>query len=211
MAPTKADLRRQFDTYRQSLDDDTYEDLSRRVTSRLVELPEIRSADVVHVYWPMVERREIDTRPFIHRLRHEGKEIVLPVVLNFRQDTLALPRLGHVRFPGEEGLRVNRWGISEPAEHQAVPIEEIDAVVVPALGAGRDGHRIGFGHGYYDEFLDGNTMPAIVLVYDKCLLDRVPVEDHDRPVDVIVTEREVLRPANAANGVTTGASRRKNT
>ena len=190
MPLTKADLRRQFEAYRQSLDEETYEDLSRRVTDRLVELPEVRVAGVVHVYWPMVERREIDTRPFIHRLRSEGKEIVLPVVLNFRQHTSELPRLGHIRYPGEEGLRVNRWGIREPAEHQPVPIQQLEAVIVPALGAGRNGHRIGFGHGYYDEFLNGISVPAIALVYDQCLIDRVPVEDHDRSVDVIVTERE---------------------
>lgn len=211
MTLTKVDLRRQFDAYRRSLDEETYEDLSRRATALLAELPEVRDANVVHVYWPMVDRREIDTRAFIHRLRSEGKEIVLPVVLNFRQNTTMLPRLGHIRYPGEEGLRVNRWGISEPAEHQVVPIQQLEAVIVPALGAGRNGHRIGFGHGYYDEFLNGISVPAIALVYDQCLIDRVPVEDHDRGVDVIVTEREVLRPANAAEGVTTEASGRRST
>ena len=193
MEASKAELRRQFDRYRTSLDEETYQSLSHAAIKNLVKVPEIHSAKVVHTYWPMLECREIDTRPFIHWLKEHGKEIVLPVVLNFQRTEAGSKRLDHVRYPGEEGLRLNRWGIAEPVDHHSVPLEEIDAVVVPAFGADRRGHRIGFGYGYYDEFLAGINAPTVALVYDDCLVDQLSTEEHDRPVDVIVTESRIHR------------------
>lgn len=195
MEARKAELRQSFDSYRRSLDEATYRTLSRRAIELLINLPEIQSAGVVHMYWPMIERRELDTRPLIHWLKEQDKEIVLPVVLNFQRSRAKNERLGHVRFPGEEGLRLNRWGIAEPAEHHQVPIEDIDVVVVPALGADRHGCRIGYGYGYYDDFLARIDVPTIALVYNECLVDDVPEEEHDRRVDVLVTDQEVVRLA----------------
>lgn len=195
MSASKSDLRRRFDTYRRALDESSYTDRSHQIVKRLISLPEIRSAHVVHVYWPMVDRREVDTRPFIHWLKDHRKEIVLPVVLSFQKSDGDAPRLGHVRYPGEEGLHLNRWGISEPVEHHPVSVDSLEVVIVPALGAGRNGHRIGYGFGYYDEFLASVTVPSIALVFEACLVDTVPREAHDTPLDVIVSESEVVRPA----------------
>lgn len=199
MEARKTEVRQRFDRYRRSLDEETYENLSHLAVKHLVQLPEIQRAKVVHVYWPMLERREIDTRSFIHWLKAHNKEIVLPVVLNFQRRRDAGQRLDHVRYPGKEGLRINRWGIAEPVDHHVVPLEQLDAVVVPAVGADREGYRIGHGYGYYDEFLAEITVPTVALVYDDCLVDHVPTEDHDRRVDVIVTERTVVRPARTGS------------
>lgn len=197
MEARKAEVRQRFDRYRRSLDEETYEKLSHLAVKQLVRLPEIQKANVVHVYWPMLERREVDTRSFIHWLKSHDKEIVLPVVLNFQRSGDTGQRLDHVRYPGEEGLRLNRWGIAEPADHHAVPLEQLDVVVVPAFGADRDGYRIGHGYGYYDEFLAEISVPTVALVYSECLVDHVPTEDHDRRVDIIVTERTVVRPVRS--------------
>lgn len=194
MDDNKSALRLRFDRYRQSLDDEAYATLSLAVYERLITLPEIRAAQVVHVYWPMLDRREIDTRRLIHWLKEQRKEIVLPVVLNFQRNSDEGTRLEHVRFPGEEELVVNRWGISEPEVRHAVPVDRLDAVVVPALGAGRNGHRIGHGYGFYDEFLGVLEVPTIALVYDGCFVESVPFDDHDTPMTIIVTESEVVRP-----------------
>ncbi len=197
MEARKSELRQFFDRYRRSLDDASYENLSRHAVNLLEELPEIETARVVHVYWPMIDRRELDTRPFIRWLKDKGIEIVLPVVLNFQRSRHKNEGLEHVRFTGEEGLRLNRWGIAEPVNHSPVPIEKLDAVVAPAICADRNGHRLGYGFGYYDEFLEGITVPTIALVYNECLVNEVPAESHDRPVDIIVTNKEVVRPARS--------------
>ncbi|HMB89478.1 MAG TPA: 5-formyltetrahydrofolate cyclo-ligase [Rhodothermales bacterium] len=194
-SPTKADLRTQFAAYRQGLSETDYARRSTAIIARAKTLNELNAATCVHVYWPLVQRHEVDTRPLIAWLYEAGKQIVLPVVDSFDKKVLSTPRLRHIRYDPSISLTTNRWGIHEPDGGTGVPVEDIDAVVVPTLGAGRNGHRIGHGFGYYDELLADVRGPAIGLVYAACLVDAVPAEVHDRPLSVILTEDEVIRPA----------------
>jgi 5-formyltetrahydrofolate cyclo-ligase len=102
--------------------------------------------------------------------------------------------LQHVRYTGEEDLRLNQWGVAEPIGRQPVAIEDVQVVIVPALGADRRGHRIGYGYGYYDEFLAGTPAMKIAPVYAACLVDAVPSETYDVPMDVLVTENDITKP-----------------
>ena len=189
----KEALRQRFAAYREQLSRAEHARRSTRIVARLQALPELGSAKVVHCYWPLVQRGEIDTRPFIERLHATGCTVALPVVTSFEGGA---PAMNACRYGGPDCLRENRWGLAEPAGTDAVPPEALDAVVVPAFGAGRrGGHRIGHGRGFYDAFLANVDAPAVALVYEACLVEQVPAEAHDVPMDVIVTERETLRAA----------------
>ena len=194
----KDSLRSRFREYRTGLSEAEYERLSHEIVGRAIRLPELRRAGTVHVYWPIVAQREVDTRPLIGWLQQRRRQIILPVVLKFGLPDVESPRLAHVRFPGEAALRLNQWGISEPERGESVPIHELDAVVVPALGASRNGHRVGYGLGYYDEFLARVAVPKICLAYDACVVDDVPFSEHDVSVDIVVSESNVYRPSATA-------------
>ena len=73
-----------------------------------------------------------------------------------------------------------------------IGLDAIDAVVVPAFGAGRNGHRIGHGHGFYDAFLSEVDVPRICLIYHETLVPVVPAEAHDVRMTHLVTERETV-------------------
>ena len=104
----------------------------------------------------------------------------------------------HWIFEGETKMVANRWGILEPVSQKAFPIDQLDAVIVPALGVDRRGNRLGYGRGFYDAFLALCDCPFICPLISKCLLDEIPAMPHDVPVDIIVTEHEVVRlPADA--------------
>lgn len=194
-AARKEALRAQFLAYRRGLSAEAYAQRSAAIVARVQALPETERAQVVHLYWPLPDRREIDTRPLAAWLQAQGKQVVLPRVVRLtRGSTGTLPRMTHHRFTGEAALRPNRWGIQEPTDTPPLSLDQIDLVVVPALGAGRNGHRIGHGYGFYDEFLRLTAAPSICLVYEACLCDRVPAEEHDVPVSAIVTEQVVFRP-----------------
>lgn len=190
---SKAELRDRFRQVRASLPPDAYADRSRALCRQAYRLDVLRSADRVHIYWPMIEDREVDTRPLIDELGQKGTEIVLPVVTRYPPDG---PAMEHRLFRGIEATERNRWGIPEPVGTPRVSPDTIDAVVVPALGAGRNGHRIGHGTGYYDAFLrplaEADT-PRLAFVYDDCLVERIPPDAHDAPVSLLVTERETIR------------------
>ena len=181
----KQELRTQFKSYREQLSDQQYASFNRRIRERLAALPEVSRSRMVHSYWSLPTRREIDIRPLIQQWHAEGKTIVLPVMRGL--DLL------HVPFEGTSQLAKNSWGLYEPTGSKTVPVTDLELVVVPALGASRRGHRIGYGKGYYDRFLADVRAVTVGLVFDACLKGTVPVEPHDVPLDIIVTENEVIR------------------
>lgn len=189
----KSKLREQFRNYRRSLSDESYERLSALIVDEVKLLPEVEHAQCVHLYWPIIEQREIDTRPLFPWFEARGTDIILPKVLSFDVGGSASHRLSHVRYPGEEELEINKWGIAEPQSSEAVEISILDLVIVPAVGAGRNGYRVGHGYGYYDEFLAASSALTVGLVYDACLVESVPNEPHDVPLDILISEREVIR------------------
>lgn len=191
---SKTDLRTEFAAYRAGLSEADYAIRSRAVVDRMRELPELEAARTVHAYWPLTARREVDIRPLLTELHQRGTRLVLPVVTSFERIPGEVPRLQHRLLDHPDRLRPNRWGIHEPDRGESVPVEEFDVVIVPALGAGRNGHRIGHGFGYYDEFLQHVTASTLCPVYDACLVDFVTPDAHDVSISVIITESQTLRP-----------------
>lgn len=175
------------------MEEDDFIRCNEAILRNLGGLPEIGGARTIHAYWPIEGRREIDLRPFLKQLQAQGKQIVLPVVLSFAVWQEGRQRLEHRIFEGETNLKPNRWEVLEPAGTPRVDAQELDAIIVPALAADRRGYRLGYGKGFYDEFLAACNCPLICPLHSSCLMDRLPVSGHDVPVDLIVTELEVIR------------------
>ena len=191
---TKAALRKRLRDQRAALSNADYVQKSEAICHAVHALPELQAARTLHIYWPLLERREVDTRALIFSLHAEKKQIVLPVVLTFTDAPDDTPSMTHRRFEGPAAMRSNRWGIPEPVGTEAVSPGTLDVVIVPALGADRNGRRIGYGKGFYDAFLRGLSIPRIGLVFHDGLVDAVPAEPHDVPLTAVVTELEVVRP-----------------
>ena len=177
--------------YRAQLDTQEYGALSRQIAFNLASLPELESARVIHAFWPHLPVREIDIRPLLCYLRALGRTVSLPVV-DYASSNSGLM---HRKWISERSLVANRWGILEPNGGQPFPTDEIDVVLVPALGLDRSGHRVGFGKGYYDRFLAEVDALTICPMYAACIVERINSESHDVSVDVTVTEQDVMRHA----------------
>ena len=184
--------RARFRAYRRGLDEAVYRALSRILCDRLRALPEVDTARVVHAFWPVVTRAELDLRPLLRALHAEGRTVVLPVVPPDAAEGEA-PRLEHYPLRQEEALRPNRWGVLEPEPTRPVDPAAIDVVLAPSLAVDRLGYRLGYGGGYYDAFLTEVDAPCVAPNYAACLVDALPREPHDVRVDVVVTEFDVLR------------------
>lgn len=194
MAPSSKDAwRTQFRSVRRSWSPEAYRARSSLIGHRVLSLPAVATAQVVHVYWALQERGEIDTRLIIAALRQRGVEVVLPVVQSFDPDT---PTLEHRRYDGPSALETNRWGIAEPVHTGRVAPAALDVVLVPALGADRSGQRLGHGSGYYDAFLASVACPRIALVYEDCMVPSLPTAPHDVPMTTLVTEQNVIDVCN---------------
>ncbi len=188
----KTAVRERFKEYRSALTNSEYKRHSSMICSRLESLRSWIPGEVVHVFWPMIERREPDIRPFIQILFELPVLLVMPVVSSYSSDPVDGGRLRHARVDSLQNFRHNKWGIAEPDSESFVSEAELDVIIAPGLGADRDGHRMGYGMGYYDEFLSLVDIPTICPIFSGCLVDKIPHEKHDITVSVIVTEQAVV-------------------
>ncbi len=86
-----------------------------------------------------------------------------------------------------------RFGIPEPPEGPAFPVDGIDLIFVPGISFDRIGHRIGYGKGYYDRLLQANGHARTVGVcFDECFVDRLPADSWDVQVECVVTQTGVF-------------------
>jgi 5-formyltetrahydrofolate cyclo-ligase len=131
---------------------------------------------------------EVDLGGLAERLRRAGWSLALPVV--GPNGTMAFHR-----WEPEGQLRPNRYGIDEPVGSDPVRVEELDVVVMPAVGVDRQGNRLGFGAGFYDRALSDRPagLLTVAAVFECQLVDRLEPQPWDVPVDVVVTERGVYR------------------
>jgi len=183
----KARLRERFHATRVGLAPEARRTAAEAIVERVQVLPEWEAAHTVALYWPMLARGEVDVRPLLNALVASGRTAAFPVITARSPPTLAFHQL--------EGEWVeSAWGLSEPAATaQPVAHADLELAIVPALGAGRNGARIGHGGGYYDAFLPTTPALRVGVVYADCLIDHVPAEAHDARLDLIVTERETVR------------------
>lgn len=159
------------------------------IAERLIALPELAPpllpARVVAGYWPL--RSEVDVRPALEALRMRGAKIALPVV--------AEPTLVFREWRPGASLRPGAFGVHAPDDDAAVL--EPDVLLVPLARFDRAGHRIGYGKGHYDRALARldarGPVLAIGLAFSVQEADRIPAEDHDRRLDIVVTEAQIVR------------------
>lgn len=130
---------------------------------------------------------EAPTRMFLQHARELGLEVLLPV-------SKPEGRLEWVLDSGAERqhplLRVPEpVGRPEPSDALATA----DLIIVPAALVDRQGYRLGWGGGFYDRALVGRTAAVFALVHEDEVVDAVPRESHDRPVDGIVTPKGLIK------------------
>lgn len=127
---------------------------------------------------------EPDLVPLCGEAAAHGKRICFPRVEGRSLEWFAVR--------GPEELAVSRWKLREPARLAGggVPLSEIDLVLAPGLAFTLDGARLGRGGGYYDRLLAEPGLEArrIGVCFQTQIVGSLPLEEHDRRVDDVVTE-----------------------
>lgn len=180
----KKQLRKDIITARLELSAAEVAEKSKAICDKLESFWRQDQISVIMIYLPF--RNEVDTWPLIRDALAAGKRIVIPVCQEY---CLLLP--SELKDP-EADLTSGTWGILEPHPEAIRPVEmeEIDLVIVPGVAFDGNFCRLGYGAGYYDRFLpklrDG--VLKVAPCYDLQRLDDVAAEEHDIPMDVLVSE-----------------------
>jgi 5-formyltetrahydrofolate cyclo-ligase len=191
----KRQLRNRMRALRLALPAAAIRERSRAVCVRIAALPVCVRAPAVALFWPIAERGEVDLRELDTALRSAGKKIYYP----FMQPRGEVFRTGFRLVTDPTTLVECGRGFCEPPEFapEAGP-NDLDLVIVPALAVAADGHRLGYGAGFYDATLPEYCPPArsIAVAFDFQLLIELPASDDDVACDVIVTDRRVIDVRN---------------
>jgi 5-formyltetrahydrofolate cyclo-ligase len=158
---------------------------SSAITERLLALPEIDDARTIMLFWSFGS--EVDTSPMIERLAAEGRNVALPRI----ESGEALP----VTYRPGDPVSETAFGAMEPSAGAVLDPGRLDAVITPGVAFDRSCNRMGYGGGFYDRLLRRARVDVatIAVGFAVQLVDAVPVGHLARPVDIVVTEDEVLR------------------
>jgi 5-formyltetrahydrofolate cyclo-ligase len=178
-------LRIRLRDQRAALSDDAVRVASAAVCAAVAALPAFARAGRVALY--AATRGEIDPGALRSAVGLRGGAVCYPRPLADEP-----PVLGFYEVAADEALAPGRFAILEPPiAAAAVEPTAIDLVLVPGVAFARDGHRLGFGRGYYDHALARAPRALrIGLAHDFQVVDRLPPRAGDEPVDLIVTPRE---------------------
>jgi len=157
------------------------------VQQALIETAEFAEAQVVALYAPT--HNEVETAQVLHAALASAKVVVFPAVcpggLEFR------------RISNPAAMRRGPFGIPEPdAGCPVFSPAEADLIVIPGVAFDLCGKRIGYGKGFYDKALHGleGRGRLVGFCYDFQLVEEIAGEPHDVRMDLIITERRVIRP-----------------
>ncbi|MCF7957436.1 MAG: 5-formyltetrahydrofolate cyclo-ligase [Phycisphaerae bacterium] len=183
---TKLDARKQIQSLLKTIEPGDFQAKSITACNNLCQLPEFGDASVVMMFLSMAG--EIDIDPAILVALERGKSVLVPNI-DWNENRIIPVRLDRLC----RDMPVDRYGIRYPKDAVAVDCSKIDLVVVPGLGFDRMGRRLGRGGGYYDRFLGRDDIGGLTcgIAMEEQVLDKVPIDDHDIPLDMLVTDKAI--------------------
>lgn len=185
IAERKAELRRSIRAARRAMSGEERRSASDKVAERLLAINGLSTASYALAYMPM--KYELDILPAVEKLKERGVTPVFPLCIEDGGLRLLIPA-------EQNGFVTGAYGIMEPDIRTAREIspDELEAVILPAIGFDRAGRRLGQGGGYYDRLLAKIDCLTVAVGFDCQLVPEIPVEETDKRVDIVVTPSETL-------------------
>lgn len=179
----KKQLRNDILEKRNSLPKEEVISKSRSIEEKLFGLDSYKKSKTAMLFVSF--NREVNTHDMIKK-SFGKKNVVIPKVMQQEIEPSIIIDFDNL-------IPAGKFGILEPIEIMKIAYKNIDLVLVPGIAFDSEGHRIGYGFGYYDKFL--KKVPKAVkigLAFDFQIVDKIPKEEHDVPVDFIITEKRII-------------------
>ncbi len=184
-------LRRRILALRSQLTTKERAHLENQLVKRLFTLPALQEYNTFFVYCNY--QTEVSTQALIDRLLLMGKTVCVPLVepKNSAMEAVVLTDPKKELIPGYRG-------IPEPAPslipERILPPGRIEVAFIPGSVFDERGNRLGYGGGFYDRFLTHRAPQALRmgLAFSCQVIDRIPQQAHDVPMDMVITEKKIL-------------------
>lgn len=185
----KQELREQVASRLESIPKEDLDQKNQVVVEKLFDFANFLEAKIALLY--LNSPWEIDSRDIIERSLEMGKIVVLPLINRDR------PRVALYKIDSpERDITQDAGGFLTPdiGRCKKVPIDCIDIAIVPGLAFDEKGGRIGSGDGYYDHLIPRLpiTTRKVAVALEDQVVSMVPMESHDKYVDIIITDSRVI-------------------
>jgi len=174
----KKALRAEIRVKKQALTEEQIVKASAELCRRMEEHPAYRQASSLYGYLPY--NQEVRTVPILEQALKDGKRVAVPKVFGDTMKFLWLDDLDAVA-PGY-------CSIPEPIADEPEADDEHALVLMPGLAFDPEGHRCGYGGGFYDRYLEQHTNHTLLaLCFDFQMYDHLDTDAHDIPVDFVLS------------------------
>ena len=184
----KAQMRQQLRKRLITLSDRQRDADGKKACQNLINTEQFKQASVVMFYLSLPH--EIDATLAILHAWQQEKMVAVPKV-SWQQRHMIPVEINSL----ETGLAPEAGGLRNPITGVPVPLEDIDLVVTPGLAFDKKGNRLGRGGSYYDRFFDAQQLRASKcgFAFSQQVVESVPADNRDKPVDFLVTEEGVIQ------------------
>ena len=173
----KSELRKEIRQRKRAMTEAEIRKKSEKLTELFLAGDAYRAARSVYGYLPY--NQEVRTVPLLEQALRDGKRVAVPKCFGDEMRFIWMTDLTQV----EKGYA----GIPEPIADGPVADDETALVLMPGLAFDPQGHRIGYGGGFYDKFLAAEPgHPTLALCYDFQMLPHLETEEFDIPVDTVL-------------------------
>ncbi len=174
----KSELRSLIRSQKRAMTPEQIEKASRELGEKFAACSQYIEAKTVYGYMPY--NQEVRTVPMLERALREGKQVAVSKIYGKTMKFILVTDLTQ--------MVNNEWGIPEPVADGPVAEDPTALVLMPGLAFTAKGDRMGYGGGFYDQFLAAEPEhPTVALCYDFQLVDYIPTEAFDIPVDLVLT------------------------
>ncbi|GMN09713.1 5-formyltetrahydrofolate cyclo-ligase [Croceitalea sp. MTPC9] len=181
----KIELRKAYRSKRENLSFDTIQSQSLKISNNILQM-KIWSFLYYHVFLSITESKEVDTSYLLTLLQGKDKNIIVP-------KTTSNNKLKNYLLTDNTVFRKSKWNIPEPVDGILIDEKQIEVVFVPLLTFDKKGNRVGYGKGFYDNFLRrcNNDVLKIGLSFFEPEEEISDIGTYDVPLDYCVTPEKV--------------------
>lgn len=180
----KKEIRTEVKKRRREADEETLHEKSLQILERFRQLSAYKDASLLLAY--VDAKREVETRLLMRCAWDDGKKVAAP-----RVDGDGIMHFYYLR--SLKDLEPGAFGIMEPRADCRICEPEEGLLLMPGVAFDEQGHRVGYGGGYYDRYLEKHPhLIHIALAFEFQIFPEVPSEKHDICPDLIVTENRIL-------------------
>ena len=173
----KKALRKEIREKKRAMSEEEILSRSEKLGELFLSSEAYRNAKTVYGYLPY--NQEVRTVPMLEQALRDGKKVAVPKIYGDTMRFIYLEDLSCVEK--------NSMGIPEPVADTPVAEDKTALVLMPGVAFTKNGDRIGYGGGFYDRFLaEEPNHPTLALCYDFQIVESLPTEEFDIPVDTVL-------------------------